>query len=99
VQATLCVLALLPQLPQLPARPAALTPRSVDVVVSPVQTTLFGPSPALGYPVVMGDMNLLRLLQALRPKVLVPLLNAEIDAEGPLAPAIFNRWGRVCTEW
>ncbi|KAG1669006.1 hypothetical protein FOA52_000599 [Chlamydomonas sp. UWO 241] len=64
---------------------------TVDVVVSPVQTTLFGPTPALGYPVVMGDINLMRLLKALRPKVLVPLLNHEIDQEGPLAPAVFNR--------
>ncbi|KAG1669003.1 hypothetical protein FOA52_000596 [Chlamydomonas sp. UWO 241] len=64
---------------------------TVDVVVSPVQTTLFGPTPALGYLVVMGDINLMRLLKALRPKVLVPLLNLEIDQEGPLAPAVFNR--------
>lgn len=42
----------------------------VDVVVSPVETTMLGsPQAGAGYPVVMGDINLTRLLQLLRPKV------------------------------
>uniref|UniRef100_A0A7R9VFK0 Metallo-beta-lactamase domain-containing protein n=1 Tax=Chlamydomonas euryale TaxID=1486919 RepID=A0A7R9VFK0_9CHLO len=65
---------------------------SVDVVVTPVESTILGSREAgVGYPVVMGDINLMRLLKQLRPKVLVPLLNAQIDAEGPLSPAVFQR--------
>ena len=59
-------------------------------MVSPVKTTLLGVSDA-AYPLVMGDMNLMKLLGLLRPKVLVPLLNAEIDQEGPLSGLILER--------
>eukprot|EP00879_Flechtneria_rotunda_P013078 GHRR01013658.1.p1 GENE.GHRR01013658.1~~GHRR01013658.1.p1 ORF type:complete len:460 (+),score=87.93 GHRR01013658.1:29-1408(+) len=52
----------------------------VDVVVSPVQGVLLG-----GYPLLKGDTNLISLLKLLRPKVLVPLLNADLDQEGQLA--------------
>ena len=62
----------------------------VDVVVSPARTVLLGIGSA-AYPLVMGDMNLLKLLHLLRPKVLVPLLNAEIDQKGPLASLIIER--------
>ena len=62
----------------------------VDVVVSPVKTTLLG-VPVAAYPLVLGDINLMKLLGLLRPKVLVPLLNAEIDQEGPLAGLIVER--------
>ena len=65
-------------------------PNRVDVVVSPIKTTLLGVD-AAAYPLVMGDMNLLRLLGLLRPTVLVPLLNAEIDQEGPLSGLIVER--------
>jgi hypothetical protein len=40
----------------------------VDVVVSPVISGLLGVGPAL-YPLTMGDINLVRLLRALQPKV------------------------------
>ena len=36
-------------------------------------------------------MNLLQLLQLLKPKVLLPLLNHEIDQEGPLASLLTER--------
>lgn len=52
-------------------------------MVSPVKSTLM--KLGLGnYPLVLGNANIARLLRLLQPKVLVPLLNAEIDQEGPL---------------
>lgn len=62
----------------------------VDIVVSPVKTTLLGVG-EIAYPLVMGDMNLQKLLGILKPKVLVPLLNAEIDQEGPLKELILEK--------
>lgn len=62
----------------------------VDVVVSPVVSTLLG-SQAASYPLVMGDINLMRLLKLLQPRVLVPLLNSEIDSEGPLSEVVYDR--------
>lgn len=62
----------------------------VDVVVSPVQSTLMGAETA-AYPLVMGDINLTKLMKLLQPQVLVPLLNSEIDAEGPLNTIVFDR--------
>lgn len=62
----------------------------VDVVVSPVLTGLLGVGP-VGYPLTMGDINLTKLLKILRPKVLVPLLNSEIDHTGPLGAFIQDR--------
>ncbi|GAX77995.1 hypothetical protein CEUSTIGMA_g5437.t1 [Chlamydomonas eustigma] len=62
----------------------------VDVVISPVKTTLLGNASA-GYPLVMGDLNIMKLISLLRPKVLVPLLNAEIDQEGPLSSIVVDR--------
>ncbi|GAX85898.1 hypothetical protein CEUSTIGMA_g13314.t1 [Chlamydomonas eustigma] len=62
----------------------------VDVVISPVKTTLLGNASA-GYPLVMGDVNIMKLISLLKPKVLVPLLNAEIDQEGPLSSIVVDR--------
>jgi len=62
----------------------------VDIVVSPVKSVLLGVG-EVAYPLVMGDMNLKKLLNLLKPKVLVPLLNAEIDQEGPLSQLVINR--------
>jgi len=52
---------------------------SVDVVVSPPSTQSL-----LGYELVKGATANVPLLRMLRPKVIVPLINAEFDAEGPL---------------
>lgn len=59
----------------------------VDVVVSPVTTANLGVGP-LSYPLTMGDINLVKLLKILKPKVLIPLLNSDIDHEGPLTALI-----------
>ena len=56
---------------------------SVDVVVTPAVSQKLA-----GYPLVMGEENLLKLVQALRPAALVPLVNAEFEQSGPLAAAI-----------
>ena len=40
----------------------------MDVVISPIKTTLMGVGP-VAYPLVMGDMNLMQMLRDLRPKV------------------------------
>ncbi|GFR40167.1 hypothetical protein Agub_g724 [Astrephomene gubernaculifera] len=62
----------------------------VDVVVSPVVSTLLGAGPA-SYELVQGASNLVSLLRLLRPKVLLPLLNHELDASGPLAALLRQR--------
>jgi len=36
------------------------------------------------YPLLKGDTDLTTLLKLLKPKVLVPLLNADLDQEGQL---------------
>lgn len=36
------------------------------------------------YPLLRGDSDLLKLLKLLQPKVLVPLLNADLNQEGQL---------------
>lgn len=61
----------------------------VDVVVSPVLDVLLG-----GYALVKGDQDLARLLRLLKPSVLVPLLNADLDEEGGLT-ALMSRRGDV----
>lgn len=58
----------------------------VDVVVSPVLDVLLG-----GYPLVKGEQELVKLLRLLRPAVLVPLLNAELDEEGSLVSLMSKR--------
>lgn len=42
-------------------------------------------------PPLQGDANIARLLRLLQPRVLVPLLNAEIDQEGPLGALLIER--------
>ncbi len=67
-------------------RAIGLPQGGVDVVVSPVMSTLLG-VPGVGlasYPLVQGDINLAQLLRMLRPTLLLPLLNHEIAHEGPL---------------
>lgn len=65
-------------------RSAGVAP--VDVVVSPVQSVLLG-----GYPLLKGDTDLVSLLKLLQPKVLVPLLNADLDQVGSLTPIMSVR--------
>ena len=48
--------------------PILLFHHRVDVVVSPIKSTLLGVQGA-AYPLVMGDVNLMKLLSLLRPKV------------------------------
>jgi L-ascorbate metabolism protein UlaG (beta-lactamase superfamily) len=52
---------------------------TVDVVVSPPSTQSL-----LGYHLVKGATDNIPLLKMLRPKVVIPLMNAEFDATGPL---------------
>jgi hypothetical protein len=63
---------------------------AVDVVVTPVKSTLMNLG-AGAYPLVLGDINLQQLLRLLGPKVVVPLLNAEIDQEGLLSQLLIER--------
>ncbi|KXZ43246.1 hypothetical protein GPECTOR_96g712 [Gonium pectorale] len=63
---------------------------AVDVVVSPVVTTLLGVGPA-SYELVQGDRNLVQLCRQLRPKVLLPLMNHEMEASGPLTSVVWQR--------
>lgn len=42
--------------------------RRVDVVITPIKSTLLGQG-AVAYPIVLGDANLIKLLQLLKPKV------------------------------
>lgn len=48
------------------------------------------PSPCR-YPLLKGDTDLTALLKLLQPKVLVPLLNADLDQEGSLTPLMSVR--------
>lgn len=52
----------------------------VDVIFTPVTT-----QEILAYPLVQGATNIVRLIQQLRPKVVVPLINADFPTKGPLA--------------
>ena len=56
---------------------------TVDVVITPAVSQKIG-----GFPLVMGDENAVGLCTALRPAVFLPLENAEIRQEGPLAAVI-----------
>ncbi|GIL72036.1 hypothetical protein Vretimale_562 [Volvox reticuliferus] len=62
----------------------------VDVVVSPVVSTMLGVGPA-SYELVQGASNLVKLLRLLRPKVLLPLLNHDMDASGPLTSILWQK--------
>lgn len=62
----------------------------VDVVISPVNSTLL--NMGLGsYPLTQGDINLSQLLRVLKPKVLVPLLNTDINTDGALTSLLSYR--------
>eukprot|EP00199_Chlamydomonas_sp_CCMP681_P008556 CAMPEP_0119109500 /NCGR_PEP_ID=MMETSP1180-20130426/18874_1 /TAXON_ID=3052 ORGANISM="Chlamydomonas cf sp, Strain CCMP681" /NCGR_SAMPLE_ID=MMETSP1180 /ASSEMBLY_ACC=CAM_ASM_000741 /LENGTH=147 /DNA_ID=CAMNT_0007095283 /DNA_START=50 /DNA_END=493 /DNA_ORIENTATION=+ len=63
----------------------------VDVVISPTKTASVGVG-VLSYPLTMGSINLQKLLRILKPKVLIPLLNSEIEHSGALA-AILTETG------
>jgi L-ascorbate metabolism protein UlaG (beta-lactamase superfamily) len=65
-----------------------------DCVVAPVRSVLLGAQTPLGelaYPLVQGDANIVGLLKLLNPRVLIPLLNAEIDQTGPLSEVLIER--------
>eukprot|EP00884_Botryococcus_braunii_P010013 jgi/Botrbrau1/19012/Bobra.0100s0044.1 len=53
---------------------------AVDALVSPVVSQLL-----VSYPLVMGSRNLVGLAERLKPKVIIPLVNAEFIQEGPLS--------------
>lgn len=61
---------------------------TVDVVVSPPSTQSL-----LGYQLVKGATDNTSLLKLLKPKVLIPLMNAEFDATGPLDKLIVEQGG------
>jgi hypothetical protein len=46
---------------------------------------------ACRYPLLKGDTDLTTLLKLLKPKVLVPLLNADLDQEGQLTSVMSVR--------
>ncbi|GLI64083.1 hypothetical protein VaNZ11_007252 [Volvox africanus] len=62
----------------------------VDVVVSPVVSEMLGVGPA-SYELVQGASNLVKLLRLLRPKVLLPLMNHEMDVSGPLTSIMWQK--------
>lgn len=66
---------------------------TVDVVVSPPSTQSL-----LGYQLVKGATANVPLLKMLRPKVLVPLMNAEFDAQGPLHSLLSESGGPEALE-
>ncbi|KAK9826181.1 hypothetical protein WJX81_004928 [Elliptochloris bilobata] len=55
----------------------------VDIVISPCVNQNLS-----AFPLVLGNDNIERLCRRLRPRVLVPLTNAEFESEGPLSGAI-----------
>lgn len=57
-----------------------LLPGDVDIVVTPVVN-----QELIAYPLVCGDDNAVRLLQQIKPSVVVPFMNAEMQASGPLS--------------
>lgn len=76
--------------PHCDAGPGALESLGrVDVVVTPAVSQKIG-----GFPLVMGDENAVSLCTALAPSVFLPLENAEIQQEGPLA-AVIQETGAV----
>jgi hypothetical protein len=50
------------------------------------------------YPLLKGDTDLLKLLELLQPKVLVPLLNADLDQEGKLTTLMSVRGSSVAAD-
>mmetsp|Transcript_6204 Transcript_6204/g.15978 ORF Transcript_6204/g.15978 Transcript_6204/m.15978 type:complete len:345 (+) Transcript_6204:138-1172(+) len=59
---------------------------TVDVVVSPVVSV-----DVAGFPLVKGYDGVAELARILRPSVIVPLLNGDIEQEGPLSQAVSSR--------
>lgn len=57
---------------------------AVDIVITPVVNQQLG-TESIGYPLVCGDDNSLDLVQLLRPKLVIPFSNAEMQASGPLS--------------
>lgn len=55
----------------------------LDAVVTPAVSQKLA-----GYPLVMGEENLIKLVKTLKPAALIPLVNAEFEQSGPLAAAI-----------
>lgn len=62
----------------------------VDVVVTPPCTQSL-----LGYELVKGATTNVELLKLLRPRVVIPLMNADFDASGPLNDLLSERGGPV----
>jgi hypothetical protein len=56
---------------------------TVDVVITPAVSQAIG-----GFPLVMGNENVVGLCAALKPSIFLPLENAEIEQQGPLAAVI-----------
>jgi hypothetical protein len=50
------------------------------------------------YPLLKGDTDLLKLLKLLQPKVLVPLLNADLDQEGKLTALMSVRGSSIAAD-
>jgi hypothetical protein len=50
------------------------------------------------YPLLKGDTDLLKLLKLLQPKVLVPLLNADLDQEGKLTSLMSVRGSSLAAD-
>lgn len=50
------------------------------------------------YPLLKGDTDLLKLLKLLQPKVLVPLLNADLDQEGKLTTLMSVRGSSLAAD-
>lgn len=65
---------------------AQAAPGDVDIVVTPVVNQELA-----AYPLVCGDSNALDLIQQMRPSVVVPFMNAETQASGPLSWLIKQR--------
>ena len=57
--------------------------KEIDAVVTPAVSQRLA-----GYPLVMGEENLIKLVRTLKPAALIPLVNAEFEQSGPLAAAI-----------
>lgn len=58
--------------------------KDVDIVITPVVNQQLGTS-SIGYPLVCGSDNAVQLLKLLRPKLVIPFSNAEMQASGPLS--------------
>lgn len=57
---------------------------TVDIVITPVVNQQLGTT-SIGYPLVCGHDNWKELVQLLRPRLVIPFSNAEMQASGPLS--------------